>query len=158
MPICFLGILLYWWQACLAIIHLFTFLKSCFWCWQINEIHEQFIIALRDLFEKYKEITGYSGLHLRVLWHSSTTPKICNNMALLLLPQLNCQTALRKHSGGSCHCGDGHKAPRSDAKTCTGRSWITEPCWVRAVPGHARATNQFPSYKFIFYIVAIPEQ
>lgn len=102
MPICFLGILLYWWQACLAIIHLFTFLKSCFWCWQINEIHEQFIIALRDLFERYKEITGYSGLHLRVLWHSSTTPKICNNMALLLLPQLNCQTGLRKHSGRSC--------------------------------------------------------
>ncbi|TVU11390.1 hypothetical protein EJB05_44975 [Eragrostis curvula] len=34
---------------------------------QINEVHEQFIIALRELFEKYKAKAGYPGLHLRVL-------------------------------------------------------------------------------------------
>nr|CAB3470444.1 unnamed protein product [Digitaria exilis] len=34
---------------------------------QINEVHERFIIALRELFEKYKGKAGYPGLHLRVL-------------------------------------------------------------------------------------------
>ncbi|XP_006656043.3 diacylglycerol O-acyltransferase 2D isoform X2 [Oryza brachyantha] len=34
---------------------------------EINEVHEQFIVALQDLFEKYKTRTGYPGLHLRVL-------------------------------------------------------------------------------------------
>ena len=51
--------------------------NSSFWnhgpgCWQINEVHEQFIVTLRELFEKYKGKAGYPGLHLRVLWHSST--------------------------------------------------------------------------------------
>nr|CAB3467957.1 unnamed protein product [Digitaria exilis] len=34
---------------------------------EINEVHERFIIALRELFEKYKGKAGYPGLHLRVL-------------------------------------------------------------------------------------------
>jgi len=34
---------------------------------EINEVHEQFIIGLREMFEKYKEKAGYPGLHLRVL-------------------------------------------------------------------------------------------
>ncbi|GJM99881.1 hypothetical protein PR202_ga17020 [Eleusine coracana subsp. coracana] len=34
---------------------------------QINEVHEKFIMALRELFEKYKSKAGYPGLHLRVL-------------------------------------------------------------------------------------------
>ncbi|XP_062232967.1 diacylglycerol O-acyltransferase 2D-like isoform X2 [Phragmites australis] len=34
---------------------------------EINEVHENFIIALRELFEKYKAKAGYPGLHLRVL-------------------------------------------------------------------------------------------
>ncbi|GJN28891.1 hypothetical protein PR202_gb17063 [Eleusine coracana subsp. coracana] len=33
----------------------------------INEVHEKFIMALRELFEKYKSKAGYPGLHLRVL-------------------------------------------------------------------------------------------
>uniref|UniRef100_A0A0E0A8Y9 Acyltransferase n=1 Tax=Oryza glumipatula TaxID=40148 RepID=A0A0E0A8Y9_9ORYZ len=34
---------------------------------EINEVHEQFTVALQDLFDKYKTETGYPGLHLRVL-------------------------------------------------------------------------------------------
>uniref|UniRef100_A0A0E0E1F4 Acyltransferase n=1 Tax=Oryza meridionalis TaxID=40149 RepID=A0A0E0E1F4_9ORYZ len=32
---------------------------------EINEVHEQFTVALQDLFDKYKTETGYPGLHLR---------------------------------------------------------------------------------------------
>ena len=82
--------------------------NSSFWnhgpgCWQINEVHEQFIIGLRKLFEKYKEKAGYPGLHLRVLWHSSTRLQLgfSNNVALRCSPEVpNC--ALRVHSVCSC--------------------------------------------------------
>lgn len=33
---------------------------------QINEAHAQFIVALEQLFEKYKERADYADLHLRI--------------------------------------------------------------------------------------------
>uniref|UniRef100_A0A0A9E912 Uncharacterized protein n=1 Tax=Arundo donax TaxID=35708 RepID=A0A0A9E912_ARUDO len=34
---------------------------------EINEVHRQFVVAMQELFEKYKTRTGYPGLQLRVL-------------------------------------------------------------------------------------------
>jgi len=34
---------------------------------EINEVHKQFVVAMQELFEKYKTRTGYPDLQLRVL-------------------------------------------------------------------------------------------
>ena len=34
---------------------------------QVNEVHEQFVVALQDLFEKYKAEVGHPDICLRVL-------------------------------------------------------------------------------------------
>lgn len=45
----------------------FSYSSFLLWILQVDMVHAQFVNALQELFEKYKDKVGYPGLELRVI-------------------------------------------------------------------------------------------